>query len=733
MPFDLEQTYAHSPSNGGWHLLHDHLINVAEQARKMAEPFNLGNPAFWLGLIHDIGKANPVFQEYLRNITEGKRVESEPHAIWGASLIYALISTGTEEGNGWERYSLPAMGHHSGIPDRDEAALKMSDFLKRREDAIYLTKEYLKSLAEHVSNMDEVLPDLYIGTHERVVLKEEFTIRMLFSTLVDADYLDTESHFRGKTSELRRKWPELESLARRFNRNYENHIRSFKKGLNKEVREAREYVFDCCRNSSTEKSGIFTLTAPTGSGKTLGYLKFALDHALKHEKSRIIIVLPYTSIIDQTAATVRDLLGEDAVLEHQSSFDITQLESDEQLDRYLLAVENWDAPIIITTTAQFFESIFSNKPGKARKIHNIANSVVVLDEVQALPPELLDPTRDVIDTLVEEYSVSIVLSTATQPSVFKDVGEMSNAYTSLNAKEIITDYDRVFSTLKRVDYEKIEGETSWNDLVDVAQKLDQLMVVFNTRFQALKLYEMLKDLGDTYHMSSLLCPEHRKAILKAVKTKLECGMPVRLISTQVVEAGVDIDFPEVWRALGPLDRIVQVAGRCNRNGKKKKGRVLIFEPEGGATPRGPYKVGIEKSKILLNKYDVNELHYPNIYREYFALLHSSINGDIFNIQTLRKEMRFGEVSKRYRLIKDETVAVVVPYKDSAQRLKEFLSYPSRETWLGLQPFVVNMSKQEITRNEIYLHEIKAGLYEWLGSYDDAGISALNKDPIDLII
>lgn len=729
---DIE-LYAHTPNNGKWHILSDHLLDVAQVASEVASSFGKSEQAFWLGLIHDVGKINPSFQDYLRKVANNEFSKSEPHSVWGAAYLYTLIYKNRRVDSGWEEYCVPIMGHHAGLADPGICSLKIERFLKDRVDAIGLIKGYLENLRLHLGLKG--VPRLSL-IHELDALKREFDIRMVYSALVDADYLDTEKHFNNGKSALRKAWPNLRELYNRFEQHRRAYIDRLKEKPSSDVIEVREYVYNQCIRKSVEKPGVFTLTAPTGSGKTLGYFGFALKHAITHGKIRIIVVLPYTSIIDQTAKVISDIVGEDAVLEHHSALDLGGIDDEERVDRYLMAMENWDAPIIITTTVQFFESLLTNRPGKARKIHNIANSVVVLDEVQALPSEVLTPTLNVLDILVKDYGVSLVLSTATQPA-FENLGNI-DIYGTLKGREIITNYESLFQRLKRVDFKMAATPIAWDEIAKLMTEKDQIMVILNTRADALRLFNMLVDIDteNVFHLSSMLCAKHRQGILKEIGNRLSNGLPIRLVTTQVVEAGVDLDFPEVWRAIGPLDRIVQAAGRCNRNGKQSVGMVVVFEPEGGGTPSGPYKVGIEKSKIILAKRPADDLHQPEIYREYFAHMYRSVNLDAYNVQTYRQELNYPKVAQNYRLIKDETAMVVVPYEKSSERLSAFMKQPSRETWRGLQPYVVNIRAKDIVDylERGYVREITRGVFEWIGPYDkNRGLSDIFYDPADLIV
>lgn len=710
--------YAHTPNaQGQWHELVAHLRATAAQARAFAERFGAGELAYYAGLCHDLGKFHPQFQRYLQACASGQRSPKHPHALYGA--LYAASHN--------HLLAFIIDGHHSGM--RDMARLNA------RLQSAPLPPEVQTAAEAH-------LPDLQsppsVPTHlPNEMLAWEMLIRMLFSCLVDADYLDTERHFDPDRAAQRGQSPDLASLWARFEADQSALLRQ---APDTPVNRARREIYAACLAAAEQPPGLFRLTAPTGSGKTRAALGFALKHALQHNLERIIVALPYTSIIDQTARVYREILGDAAVLEHHSALHWDDADED-ALRRQKLLSENWDAPIIVTTFVQLFESLFSNKPSACRKVHRLARSVIVLDEAQTLRVELLQPTTHVLQQLVDSYGSTVVVCTATQPALEK-VSFSQRPY------EIVPHPERWFQALRRVEYIVEPTPLSREALAERIAAEQQVVVILNARRDAVEVVQALleahPELEGVYHLSTLLCPAHRWQVLTAVRERLRHGQPCRLIATQVVEAGVDVDFPVVMRAVGPLDRIVQAAGRCNREGRLPQGRVVIFELQDGRAPSGVYRTGIDEARIVLRQTDA-DLHQPQTYTEYFEKLFKNATLDDPQIQEKRESLQFESVADAYRLIPEKTHPVIVLHYDEPA-VQQLLSeargrlqhghLPPTHWYYQIQQYAVTLYQHDIRQlaaQGLLQPEPELGLTLYTGAYDPLlGVQA-QADPADFVV
>ncbi len=543
--------HAARDENGNWRDPHDlvaHSHDVGELAAEFALWFS-ADLARIAGRWHDLGKFRPRFQKYIRLVSgfeADAHIKGEagkaPHSTAGAMLAIDRF------GVAGHVLAYLIAGHHAGLDDWFGGLHERFDDPKSRE-------ELAESLAEKPP--DELLDS---GEFNPAVAlravpggKDGFAlwVRMLFSALVDADFLDTERYMDPDKFVRRNTWPSLEELAPLFDTYM---VKLAGQARPTDVNTLRADILRQCRDAATLESGMFSLTVPTGGGKTLSGMAFALEHARCRDKRRVIHVIPYTSIIEQTANIFRDIFG-DAIIEHHSN---AESNPDQETSASRLACENWDAPIIVTTNVQFFESLFASRTSRCRKLHNIVDSVVILDEAQLLPPEFLQPILDVLNLLTQHYGVTVVISTATQPALASR--EYFDARQSLrgldNVREIITDPDVLYDALERV---RVRLPTDWQQSIEwpqLAEELsvhDSVLAIVNTRKDARALWEAMPQ--GTLHLSALMCGAHRSQVIQDIKARLKAGTPTRVVSTQLVEAGVDVDFPVVYRAVAGLDSV----------------------------------------------------------------------------------------------------------------------------------------------------------------------------------
>lgn len=702
--------------NGRFHLLDDHLLTVSRLCADLAGKFGASELGKYAGLWHDIGKAHPGFQRYLHS--NGK-TRGQDHKGAGAELADQHFFP----------LALLIEGHHGGLPDPRDLRTWMDQ--KCHNDstatALHNIREFLN---ESVQPRDLDFPT-FINTQD--FAEVEFFLRLLFSALVDADFLDTEHHFNQHISDLRGVDADFQFLWERFKRDQRDLTENAKPTT---VNMARQRIYESCIEASTDRRGIFRLTVPTGGGKTRSGLGFALRHAQVHDLDRIIVCLPFTSIIEQNARVYREILGEEFVLEHHSRIPWQDPEDYPEPSKAALrlASENWDAPVIVTTTVQFFESLFGNSTSQCRKLHNIARSCIILDEVQSLPSDLLPPIVDGLKQLVEHYGCSVVLSTATQPSL--DDSPVLSGFADV--QEIIPGPEKLFTDLERVHYENRIGEP-WTDdqLVTQLREESQVLCVVNTRKDAQRIW-YLWDNPDVYHLSSSMCSAHRSETLETIKEKLARNEPCKVISTQVIEAGVDIDFPVVFRAIAPLHSIVQSAGRCNREGKRNSGRVVVFGLQEGGLPQGAYRTGTDIARQFLQN-EENDLNSPETFPAYFRKLYQSITLDPDKIQEDRENLRFKTVATKFRMIKDNTETILVDYdyefmEKQIRYLKDH-SVPPRIVLRNIQPYTVSVSnyqhKQMIQDNLV--QEVYHGIWVTQAQYHDRlGLLTDKKDPVSMI-
>lgn len=655
--------YAHSENAANAkEKVSDHLRETAKLACKFASVWGRSEEAKAAGLLHDLGKYTELFQKVLNR--EQVKVD---HATPGA---LAALKKYKNQGIA---IALAIQGHHDGlvcgIPGELQASVLMKDaqsptgktFSSRDVDSLlqHLEKDNLKLPVEIESDYVKE----YVNNHQVAAM---LYTRMLFSALVDADFLSTEAHFNGdENGYIYRPMGEkleADSLLTKLLKHIEQ-LRHNSTAHNK-IRSLRDDLFNACLLAGEMERGVYTLTAPTGTGKTLAMLAFALKHALVHSLRRIIIVLPYLSIIEQNAEVYRKVIEESGksglVLEDHSLAELPESQR--------LLAENWDAPIIVTTTVRFFEGLFANQSVPCRRLHNIAKSIILFDEAQTMPPELVSVTLASLSYLVERFGCTVVFSTATQPA-FGKFHEKVKVYTASGwqPKELIPQSLQLFQRARRVKINWL-GSLDWEQLANEIVSKPQVLVIVNTRKHAKILYQMISSLAadqNTMHISTDMCPAHRLDTIFAIKSKLFKGDVCRVISTQCVEAGVDIDFPIVWRALAPLEAICQAAGRCNREGKLQLGEVNVFIPplSDEKYPSLFYKKAAIEVKMMLKEKGHLDIDDPNTIREYYERYFQQNLEQCEEKELLDaiKSIDFYLTSKHYNWIKEKTNNVLVPY------------------------------------------------------------------------
>ncbi len=691
--------YAHS-RNGTcdtWQTLDEHLENVASVAADFSTFFGAHQWGELLGHYHDVGKATFKWQAWLRNVNGivdefAHYYNGHPtHSAAGAQWLYAH----SKEAGKLMAYCIA--GHHAGLPNWEEGSFGAG--LKKRllEPMVEISGLIEPSITEELPF--EVTPD-------RFGFQLQFFTRMLFSCLVDADYLDTEHFLEKGKAGWRSRYPEFGELVERF-WNCFNALRQ-RADPSSNVNRQRELVLAACLDKSKMRPGLFSLTVPTGGGKTLASLAFALEHAKQHGKRRIIYVIPFTSIIEQNARVFREMLGEDAVLEHHCNFI-----PDEADWKTRLASENWDAPVIVTTNVQFFNSFYANKTSKCRKLHNVSESVVIFDEVQAIPVERLHPCLEVIKELSESYGVTSILCTATQPAI-----EHSEQFEFglKNVEEIVEDVHDLFRALKRTE-EKFIGSLSEQELAKRLSEQSQVLCIVNSRQQALDVFDSLIPSDSNIHLSAVMHPQHRTRTLDEVRRRLEEGLSCRVVSTQLIEAGVDVDFPCVYRAVSGIDSIAQAAGRCNRNGKHPLPcPVFVFEfPESFACAF--FRQAAQSASKLFGDY-TGRLTDPDCVLEYFADYFWKNEQRMDEYGTVQKcfqaatlDIQFKDIAE-FQMIKTATLPVIIALDQEAVDLVTALEFVEHAGGIlrRLQKYTVQVYSYQFDEIRGWLEEPAPGVF-----------------------
>lgn len=681
------------------HDLEDHLRQVGRLADEFATAA-IRDGARWgrlAGLWHDLGKYQPAFQSYIRgasameaHIEGAGRVK---HAIAGA--IHAVDALGPYG----QLLAYAIAGHHAGLPDwhaTDSGAAALSPQLNSAADRATLAAAIAGGAPADVLRPGVELPKPPIRRAEELHL----WLRMLFSCVVDADFLDTEAFMDRERTGLRGDYAGIEALCDAYDR----HMAERFALADTPVKRLRAEIREHCLERAGDAPGLFSLTVPTGGGKTLASLGFALRHARDHGLQRVIYVIPYTSIIEQTANVFREVFAgiePPPVIEHHSN-----LEAEHETARSRIACENWDAPVVVTTNVQFFESLYAAKPSRCRRLHNIANSVVILDEAQLLPPGHLCPILDALRQLIAHYRVSVVLSTATQPELQKT---RSDAFGKVQlaglgeARELAPDPARLYQELDRVRVRLPASTTErceWPQLANELAGLDQVLCIVNRRDDAAELWRLLP--AGTLHLSARMCGAHRAEVIAEIRRRLLGGEPVRVVSTQLVEAGVDLDFPVVYRAMAGLDSIAQAAGRCNREGRLAgKGRVVVFNPP-TPSPRGLLLKAEQAAQRVLAG-SPGEPLAPAQFCRFFEQFYRSVNShdeggvmELLNRNAAQAQFQFRTAAERLRLIDDQGQRpVFVPWRGGRDLIDELRAAgPHRELMRRLQRHSVTLYEHQ---------------------------------------
>jgi CRISPR-associated endonuclease/helicase Cas3 len=640
--------------------LFDHLTAVSALACGFAASFGAADVAALAGRWHDLGKFRPGFQTYIRgqgdeNVHLETHITSsdKTHSIAGA--LHAVERFGAAG----RSLAYLIAGHHGGLPDwHGGLDARLS---KDNPDA---RREYDEARAGAPPELLSAGAALDLRQVPGGAKGFALWLRMLFSCLVDADFLDTESFMDGDKAESRAGFASLDELAARL----ETHLAALQASAgNTAVNALRAEVLAQCRARAAEAPGLFSLTVPTGGGKTLSSLAFALEHARRHRKKRIIYAIPYTSIVEQTADVFARVVGAENVVEHHSQADYDEETRDTLRAR--LACENWDAPLVVTTNVQLFESLFAAKVSRCRKLHNLVDSVIVLDEAQCLPPEFLQPILDVLNLLTQHYGMTVVLCTATQPALAsKTYFDAAKNRRGLDAvREIIADPTELYQCLKRVVVELPDWDerSSWEEIAALLAAEDCVLAIVNTRGDARRLWRLLP--AGTLHLSALMCGAHRAKVIEEIRQRLadkragRDDRPLRVVSTSLVEAGVDVSFPVVYRAFAGLDSIAQAAGRCNREGEQERGRVVVFQPP-EAPPPGHQRLAADACLDVLRSWPGDPLALE-LFERYFDRLYYGIDLDRKGIvRDLTPgpglEVQFRSAANKFRLIDDEDQTTV---------------------------------------------------------------------------
>ena len=642
---------AHISDDGRRQTVAEHLTGTAALCRAFAGAFGAEAEGELMGLAHDIGKCTDSFQKRL--LEDGPIVD---HATAGAVACAQLLRTCA---------AACVAGHHSGLPDlgnpRTDRAGDATLYGRLKKG---LEDRYLDRCGESGAPLPQIPPE----TPERDLWKLSFRTRMLYSCLVDADFLDTERFMNGERG--RGGYDDLSTLLKRL----EDYIAPWQNPKT-ELNRLRCKMLNACMDAGSKPKGIYTLTVPTGGGKTVASLAFALRHAVANGMKRVIYVIPYTSIIEQNAGVFRNVLGDGNVLEHHSGveFDLSDGASPEEIRR-ALASENWDMPLVVTTAARFFDSLYANRSSKCRKLHNLANSVIIFDDAQMLPLCHLRPCVAAMASLAEHVGSTLVLCTATQPSL----GDLLRTYAPEHTvTELCPQTEEVYDRFRRVTFRQA-GILEDEALAERLGEYKQVLCVVNSRKAAQQIFDRLPQEG-SFHLSTLMIPAQRQTILEEIRRRLKDGEPCRVVSTSLIEAGVDVDFPTVYRELAGLDSILQAAGRCNREGKRPAEESIVTIFERTELPPLLFRTAVGATRYALE--DGRDPAAQETMQRYFRELRA-LSGETLDKYGIVKAFEdgisgcalpFRTVAEKFHFIDENTRTVYVPIGDGAalvEQLKE---------------------------------------------------------------
>lgn len=659
--------YAHK-INEKYQTLKEHCENVANICKK--SEFINKDIAYIAGLFHDIGKAQKDFQDRLN----GSSIRVD-HAVEGALYIKELSFNNPYA----QALAQVILGHHSGLPNLGTAIdTDNSTFLARIKKKSKFDRKFLDEI-ERIN-----LPEFKIGTYKTP--QEYFMfIRMLYSVLVDADFIDTETFMNGDVD--RNTDYNFVDMYNKLE-NYLNDLDT-KNPINIIRRELSETIL---KKVQSEKH-IFYLDMPTGSGKTLASIRFALQRAIKLNKKRIIYVIPYTSIIEQNAEVLKKIFGNNMVLEHHSNFNEEKL-SEEEKEKYSLSIQNWDAPIIVTTNVQFFESIYSNRSSRMRKLHNIANSIVCFDEIQMFPLELLDPCLEAINLLSKNFGVESILMSATIP-------EYNTIFNSLEEFEDLIDNKEKYANFKRCEIQNL-FTININELIKKIDYNKSNLIVANTKNEAREIYENI-NIKEKLYLTTNLTPRDRLKKINIIKKKLFEGQAITVISTSLIEAGVDLDFDYVYRSLAGIDSVLQCAGRCNRECKKKNSITYVFEnSDYFSKMQNDIKEKANITKYILNKYkDIASLeaikdYFDTLYKRKIITIKNMNTKNYFRSSRYNNGTLMGFLFKDYAedfcYINNDTINIVVAQEEAIDLLKDIEYYANKKILRKLQEYTISVYK-----------------------------------------